>query len=59
VLALVAEGKMNKQIAAALELSEKTVKNYLSSIFQKLDITRRAQAASLYSQNFDPRRRQR
>jgi DNA-binding NarL/FixJ family response regulator len=49
VLALVAEGKTNKEIAAALDLSEKTVKNYLSNIFQKLHITRRTQAASLYS----------
>jgi two-component system, NarL family, response regulator DevR len=48
VLALVADGKTNKEIAAALALSEKTVKNYLSNIFQKLHITRRAQAASLY-----------
>jgi len=51
VLALVAAGKTNKEIAAALELSEKTVKNYLSNVFQKLHITRRAQAASIYSKN--------
>ena len=51
VLALVADGKTNKEIAAALALSEKTVKNYLSNIFQKLHITRRAQAASLYSRD--------
>lgn len=51
VLALVAEGKTNKEIASALELSEKTVKNYLSNIFQKLHVTRRAQAASFYTKD--------
>jgi DNA-binding NarL/FixJ family response regulator len=48
VLALVAEGKTNKEIATALDLSDKTVKNYLANIFQKLHITRRAQAAALF-----------
>jgi len=48
VLALVAEGKTNKEIAAALNLSDKTVKNYLSHIFQKLQITRRSQAAAYF-----------
>ncbi len=45
VMALVAEGKTNKEIAAALDLSDKTVKNYLSNIFQKLQVSRRSQAA--------------
>ncbi len=45
VLALVAEGKTNKEIASAMSLSPKTVKNYLSHIFQKLQITRRSEAA--------------
>ncbi len=48
VLALVAEGKINKEIAAALDLSDKTVKNYLSNIFQKLQVSRRAQAAAIF-----------
>jgi DNA-binding NarL/FixJ family response regulator len=48
VLALIAEGKTNKEIATVLELSDKTVKNYLTNIFQKLHITRRAQAAALF-----------
>lgn len=47
VLALVVQGKTNKQIAAALALSEKTVKNYLSNAFQKLGISRRGEAAAL------------
>jgi two-component system, NarL family, response regulator DevR len=46
VLELVAEGKTNKEIAAVMELSSKTVKNYLSNIFQKLQVTRRSQAVA-------------
>jgi len=48
VLALVVEGRTNKEIAIALGLSDKTVKNYLSNAFQKLGISRRAQAAVLF-----------
>lgn len=48
VLVLVAEGKTNKEIAVALELSDKTVKNYLSNIFQKLQVSRRGQAAAIF-----------
>lgn len=48
VLALVADGKTNKEIAASLHLSDKTVKNYLSHIFQKLQISRRSQAATYF-----------
>jgi two-component system response regulator DevR len=46
ILALVAEGKTNKQIAAEVFLSDKTVKNYVSSILAKLNLERRAQAAA-------------
>ncbi|MEK7800137.1 MAG: response regulator transcription factor [Nitrospirota bacterium] len=48
VVALVAEGKTNKEIAVALGLSDKTVKNYLANVFRKLRITRRAQAAAFF-----------
>ena len=48
VLALVAQGQTNKEIAGALGLSDKTVKNYLANVFQKLRITRRAQAAAFF-----------
>ncbi len=51
VLALVADGKTNKEIADDMSLSDKTVKNYLSNIFEKLQITRRSQAAVFYAQN--------
>ena len=48
VVDLVVHGKTNKEIAAELGLSDKTVKNYLSNAFQKLGITRRTQAAAVY-----------
>ncbi|MEK7675592.1 MAG: response regulator transcription factor [Verrucomicrobiota bacterium] len=51
VLAHVAEGKTNKEIAGALGLSDKTVKNYLSNILDKLRISRRSQAAAFFVQN--------
>jgi two-component system response regulator DevR len=44
ILLLVAEGKTNKKIAAEVYLSDKTVKNYVSSILSKLSLQRRAQA---------------
>jgi PAS domain S-box-containing protein len=46
VLDLVAQGRTNKEIAVAMNLSPKTVKNYLSSVFQKLQVTGRAEAVS-------------
>src|SRR5467141_796567 len=46
ILMLVAEGKTNKEIAADVFLSDKTVKNYVSSILSKLNFERRAQAAA-------------
>ncbi len=51
VLALVAEGLTNKQAGSQLGLSENTVKNYLVSVFEKLQVKRRAQAAALYVQH--------
>lgn len=50
VLALVAEGKTNKEIAAAMQLSDKTVKNYFSNILDKLHMSRRSQAAAFFVQ---------
>ena len=46
ILLLVADGKTNKEIAAEIFLSDKTVKNYVSSILGKLNLERRAQAAA-------------
>ena len=46
ILLLVAEGQTNREIAAEVFLSDKTVKNYVSSILSKLDLQRRTQAAA-------------
>lgn len=48
VLMLLSKGQTNKEIAAALGLSDKTVKNYVSHIFSKLHVSRRSQAAAFY-----------
>jgi DNA-binding NarL/FixJ family response regulator len=45
VLQLVAAGKTNREIAGELEISEKTVKNWLGHAFGKLHVSRRAEAA--------------
>ena len=45
VLCCIAQGMSNKEIAVSLYISEKTVKNHISSIFRKLDLTDRTQAA--------------
>jgi two-component system response regulator DevR len=45
VLALIAEGKTNRQIGEQLALAEKTVKNYVTTILMKLGMQRRTQAA--------------
>lgn len=46
VLAQVAEGKTNREIAQVLYLGEGTVRNYVSSILSKLGLTNRAEAAA-------------
>lgn len=45
VLIQVANGMYNKEIAASLNISERTVKNHLSNIFRKIDVYDRTQAA--------------
>ncbi len=55
VLELVARGKTNKEIGSTLGLSEKTVKNYLSHAFEKLSVSRRAQAAVLFAKEYGVR----
>ncbi len=47
ILAHVAEGLTNREIAAKMFLAEKTVKNYVSSLLAKLGLERRTQAAVL------------
>lgn len=46
ILHLIAEGKTNREIAAEIYLSDKTVKNYVSSILSKLNLRRRSEAAA-------------
>ena len=46
ILDLIAEGKTNKEIAQEVYLSDKTVKNYVSSILSKLNLRRRSEAAA-------------
>ena len=48
ILPLVADDKTNKEIAVALGLSDKTIKSYLSNIFEKLQVTSRTQAAAMF-----------
>lgn len=45
VLKLLAVGMYNKEVAESLDISERTVKNHVSNIFKKLDVTDRTQAA--------------
>ena len=46
ILDMIGEGLTNRQIAERIHLSDKTVKNYVSTILQKLEVARRAEAAS-------------
>lgn len=45
VLIQVANGMFNKEIATSLNISERTVKNHISNIFKKIDVSDRTQAA--------------
>lgn len=49
VLALVAEGLTNKEVADRLKLSDNTVKNYLVSVFEKLKVKSRSHAVAVYA----------
>ncbi len=48
IVPLLADGKTNKEIAVELKLSDKTVKNYLANIFDKLQVRRRTEAVAWY-----------
>jgi DNA-binding NarL/FixJ family response regulator len=58
VLDLVAEGLTNRQIGERMFLSEKTVKNYVSSVLAKLGLNRRSEAAA-FAARLEERRRHR
>lgn len=55
ILLLIAEGKTNREIAAEVFLSDKTVKNYVSSILSKLNMRRRSEAAAYIARRTPPR----
>ena len=46
ILSLIAKGRANKEIAAALGIAEDTVKRHISNVLQKLDVSDRAQATA-------------
>lgn len=50
VLKWIADGKTTKQIAEGLYLTEGTVRNYVSTIFEKLEVSNRIEAVSLYKE---------
>ena len=54
ILELIAEGKTNKEIAQEIYLSDKTVKNYVSSILSKLNLRRRSEAAAFIARRRPP-----
>ena len=55
IITLIADGKTNKEIADEVFLSDKTVKNYVSNILNKLNLRRRAEAAAFIARR-DSRR---
>ncbi len=55
ILELIGEGLTNRQIGQRMYLAEKTVKNYVSALFAKLGMERRAQAAAFAARVFDDR----
>ncbi len=50
ILELIAEGQTNREIAGQINLSDKTVKNYVSNILGKLEVSRRSQAAAFLAE---------
>ena len=56
ILDLIAEGLTNRQIAERMFLAEKTVKNYVSNVLAKLDMSRRSEAAA-YAARLEAQRR--
>jgi len=52
VLAILAEGKTNKEIARDLSVSEKTVRNHVYNLFQKLGVSSRSQATARFLRTF-------
>ena len=55
ILKLVAQGKSNREVGEVLDLQEKTVKHYMTSILQKLQVRNRVEAAMLARQHLERR----
>lgn len=53
ILEMLSIGKTNKEIAAKLSISEKTVRNYVSNIFKKINVSNRTEAAAYWIRNRD------
>lgn len=54
ILKLIAQGMSNREIGEALNIAEKTVKNYVTNVFQKLQVRNRVEAAIVARQRSDP-----
>lgn len=54
IMPLLAQGRTNKEIATHLGLSDKTIKNYLANIYDKLGVSRRTEAAAWYMKERPP-----
>lgn len=48
ILEMLSLGKVNKEIAESLSISDKTVRNYISNIFKKINVSNRTEAASYW-----------
>ncbi|NLK44331.1 MAG: response regulator transcription factor [Tissierellia bacterium] len=53
ILEMLSLGKTNKEIGASLYISEKTVRNYVSNIFKKINVSNRTEAAAYWIRNRD------
>ena len=51
ILQMISLGKANKEIAGSLYISDKTVRNYVSNIFKKLNVSNRTEAATYWIRN--------
>ena len=51
IVEMIAEGQTNREIGERVHLAEKTVKNYVSTILSKLQVSRRAEAAAYYAEH--------
>ena len=51
ILQMISLGKANKEIATLMHISDKTVRNYVSNIFKKLNVSNRTEAATYWIRN--------